>query len=76
MSRPYTDISKIINTNSIKNGSVVASTTVTGLSANNNNNTSNKPSIDSISQKYGNRFYNGILVNILSGDINGGSSLN
>lgn len=62
MSRPFTDITKAITANPIKNGSVVTGTVTTGRSSVNNNYTTNTPDISSISSKYGNRFYNGIFV--------------
>ena len=76
MARPYTDITKAINSNSIKNGSVVGGTTPTGKSYSYNEYVNNSPTISDIQSKYGNRFYNGILVNIITGDLNGGTSLN
>lgn len=75
MSRPYTDIAKAISSNPIKNGAVVGGTTFTGKSYSYNASVNNSPTINSIQQKYGNKFYNGIFVKIVSGDINGGTSL-
>jgi hypothetical protein len=76
MARPYTDITKAISSNSIKNGSVVGGTTPTGKSYFYNEYVNSSPTINDIQSKYGNRFYNGILVNIITGDLNGGTSLN
>jgi hypothetical protein len=76
MPRPFTDIAKAINSNPIKNGSYVGGTTFTGKSNIYNQYVNNNPDIDTIKEKYGNRFYNGILVNIITGDINGGTSIN
>ncbi len=78
MSRPFTDISKIDNSRPINNKNAVCSTTPTGRSSVKTIR-SNFPvnlTIENIQQKYGNRFYNGILVNIITGDLNGGTSLN
>lgn len=75
MSRPYTDISKAISANPIKNGSVVGSTLNNGSSSLQNNSVKNTPALPDIDDKYGNRFYNGVWVNVISGDIDGGTSL-
>lgn len=69
------DIKTAIQANPIKNGSVVTSSSVTGRYSTYNNFVNNNPSIGMIENKYDHRFYNGIFVHILSGDINGGSSL-
>ena len=77
MARPYTDISKVISSNPIKNGTVVGGTTFTGKSYYYNAYVNNNPTINDIEQKYGNRFYNGIFVynlNTLS-EIDGGNSI-
>lgn len=78
MSRPFTDISTIDSTKPINNKTVVCSTTVTGFSAKRivRSNFPVNLTIANIEKKYGNRFYNGIFVNIITGDINGGTSLN
>lgn len=65
MARPFTDISKSISANPIKNGTLVASTTFTGTYSINNNYVKNTPVISDIASKYGNRFYNGIFVNAI-----------
>lgn len=65
MARPFTDISKSINANSIKNGTLVTSTTFTGTYSVNNNYVKNTPTIENIASKYGNRFYNGIFVELV-----------
>lgn len=78
MSRPYTDISAIDPLKPINNITTICSTSKTGYSAKRVT-LSNFPvglSIVNIQQKFGNRFYNGIFVNVVSGDINGGSSIN
>jgi len=77
MPRPYTDISRVDDSRPINNKNAVCSTTVTGYSSIRTIR-SNFPvnlTIENIQQKYGNRFYNGIFTNIISGDLNGGSSL-
>lgn len=66
MSRPYTDITKAINSSPIKNGTAVVSATTTGRYNTYNQYVNNKPIITNIQQKYGNRFYNGILVTIVN----------
>jgi hypothetical protein len=65
MPRPFTDISKSISTNPIKNGTLVTSTTFTGKYSVNNNYVKNTPIIDTIASKYGYRFYNGIFVQLV-----------
>lgn len=67
MARPFTDISKSISANPIKNGTLVTSTTFTGEYSVNNNSVKNTPVISDIASKYGNRFYNGIFVQLVSG---------
>jgi len=66
MSRPYTDITTSTN-NNIKNGSSVTSCTVHGNFNTLNTYVQNYPIIADIEQKYGDRFYNGIFVQILNG---------
>jgi hypothetical protein len=65
MPRPFTDITTSISSNPIKNGTVIASATFTGKYALNNSHVKNTPVISSISSKYGNRFYNGIFVQLV-----------
>lgn len=65
MSRPFTDITKSININPIKNGTGIVGSTVTGKYSTNNTYTTNTPNISSIASKYGNRFYNGLFVKIV-----------
>jgi hypothetical protein len=76
MSRPYTDIARINNDKGINNKAAVCSTLPTGKSSVRiiRPNYPVNLTIENVQQKYGNRFYNGIFVNVLSGDINGGSS--
>jgi hypothetical protein len=66
MSRPYTDIVKI-NNNVIKNGSVVTTCTSHGNFNTLNTYVQNYPLIENIQSKYGNRFYNGIFVQLVDG---------
>jgi hypothetical protein len=65
MSRPFTDIAKSKNSQPIKNGTTITSTTFTGTHNTNNTNVKNTPAISSIQSKYGNRFYNGIFVQLV-----------
>ena len=67
MARPYTDIKKAINSNPIKNGSCVGGTTFTGKSNIYNEYVNNSPDIDTIKEKYGNRFYNGLFIQFTDG---------
>lgn len=67
MPRPFTDIARIKNAEPIKNGTLVTSTTRTGSYNTNNLYVNNQPTITTIESKYGNRFYNGIFVE-LTGD--------
>jgi hypothetical protein len=75
MPRPFTDIARAVINNPIKNGTTIACTTPTGNSSIYSRYVKNDPELGNIQQKYGNRFYNGIFVNVLSGDLNGGTSL-
>lgn len=75
MSRPFTDITTAISNNPIKNGTLLTGTTFTGKTEVSNNYVKNLPSLETIESKYGNRFYNGIFVNIISGDLNSGTSI-
>ena len=77
MSRPFTDISAINPSAPINNIGAVCSTTFTGKSSKLLA-VANYPAnltINNIDNKFGNRFYNGIFVNVLTGDLNGGTSL-
>jgi hypothetical protein len=65
MSRPFTDITKSISSNPIKNGTVITSATFRGRYSLNNNYVKNTPVISDIAAKYGNRFYNGIFVELV-----------
>lgn len=67
MPRPFTDITKSIPSNDIKNGTCVVSATFTGEYGTNNQYVKNTPGINEIDNKYGNRFYNGVFVE-LTGD--------
>lgn len=64
MNRPFTDIAKSTN-NNIKNGSVVTSCTFRGQYNTSNTYVQNYPVITDIQSKYGNRFYNGIFVELV-----------
>jgi len=79
MSRPFTGIQASISGNPVKNGSIVMGTTSTGEFATNSpgvttygtgvinydSRIKTTPTISTIASKYGNRFYNGIFVNVL-----------
>jgi hypothetical protein len=67
MPRPFTDITTAKSSEPLKNGSSVLSTTATGSFSTNNLFVKNTPTISDIQSKYGNRYYNGILVQISSG---------
>jgi hypothetical protein len=76
MPRPYTDIIAIDSSKPINNKTATCSTTVTGYSSRRIIRT-NLPvnlTIANVQQKFGNRFYNGLFVNVLSGEIDGGLS--
>lgn len=64
MPRPFTDITNSKNDQPIKNGSSVTSTTTRGFSSVLNTFVQNYPTISDIQSKYGNRYYNGILVQL------------
>ncbi len=64
MSRPFTDITTSTN-NSIKNGSVVTSCTFRGKYNTLHTYVQNYPIITDIQTKYGNKFYNGIFVELI-----------
>lgn len=66
MPRPFTDIQAAISGNAVKNGSLIVSTTFTGQHSVNDLYTKNYPSINNIYNKYGNKFYNGIFVELTS----------
>lgn len=77
MLRPYTDIGVAVLSNPIKNGSCIIGSTPTGRFQTLNTNVKNTPIIAEIYNKYGNRFYNGILVYMNSSgivEIDGGAS--
>lgn len=67
MARPFTDITKAISSNPIKNGTLLTSTTFTGKYSTNDRTVKNTPNLSSIASKYGNRFYNGIFVQLVDG---------
>jgi hypothetical protein len=65
MPRPYTDITKSISSNPIKNGSVVTGVSFSGSKSTLNTYTKNTPALEDIQSKYGNRFYNGVFVELI-----------
>ena len=66
MSRPFTDITKAIAENPIKNGTIIDSVLKTGYYSKYDRYVKNTPVIEDIQSKYGYRFYNGIFVKVLS----------
>lgn len=60
--RPFTDISYAVSGVAVNNGAVVTTTTFTGKYNTNNYYAKNTPTINTISNKYGNRFHNSIFV--------------
>lgn len=67
MARPFRDIRKSISGNEIKNGTLITTTTVTGVYSLRNTYVSNVPSLGTIDDKYGYRFYNGIFIDGVNG---------
>jgi hypothetical protein len=67
--RPFTDITTSKSDQPIKNGTLVVSATFTGKYKTNDNAVLNVPTVGTIEDKYGYRFYNGIFVT-LTGDQN------
>ncbi len=68
-----TDINVAISGNPIKNGTAIVSTTFTGEYSAINTYAKNTPTITDIENKYDNRFYNGIFVELIgSGTVIGG----
>ena len=65
MPRPFTDITKSISSNNIKNGSVITTTLKTGINTVYNSFVKNTPTLETIQSKYGDRFYNGIFVQLV-----------
>ena len=60
-----TDISKAVDGSPIKNGTVVITTTFTGEYSTIDTYAKNTPTITEIEEKYDNRFYNGIFVQLV-----------
>lgn len=71
MPRPYTDITLAKSNKSIKNGSAVVGVGFTAQYETLDTNVSVNPTILTIQNKYGNRFYNGSMVYVWGG-IDGG----
>jgi hypothetical protein len=65
------DIAIAVSGESVKNGSIVVSTTATGEYSVNDVSVKNTPTMSDIEDKYDNRFYNGIFVNITGSGIIG-----
>lgn len=55
----------------IKNGTAVTSCNRTGHYNTNNNSITNKPILDSFKSKWADRFHNGILVEVVNGNLLG-----
>jgi hypothetical protein len=66
MPRPFTDITNATASTTIKNGTIVVTTTFRGKYSTLNTFVKNTPTISAIASVYGNRFYNGIFVKTLS----------
>lgn len=67
MSRPFTDVTVVNGDQPIKNGTIVGLTTPNGLSSKYNLYVKTAPTINEIYNKYGNKFYNGIFVQLTGG---------
>ena len=67
MPRPYTDIQAAIAENPVKNGTLIASASFTGKYSKSDAYVQDYPTIVDIADKYGNRFYNGIFVELTGG---------
>jgi len=67
MPRPFTDITTVNSSEPLKNGSSISSTKVTGSSTISNMFVKNTPVIEDIESKYGDKYYNGIFVQLAGG---------
>ena len=67
MSRPFTDIAVINSDQPIKNGTIIGLSTPNGLCSKYNLYSKSSPTISEIYNKYGNKFYNGIFVQLTGG---------
>jgi len=69
--RPFTDITKAISANNIKNGTMVVTCARTGFPDAGTivyeRYVLNTPILSDIDDKYGYRFYNGIFINSVNG---------
>ncbi len=65
--RPFTDIQAAISGNPVKNCTVVVGAQQTGQYSLNDSYVKNTPDIETIKDKYGYKFYNGIFVISVSG---------
>jgi len=77
MARPFTDIQILDETKPIKNGTITITCTKEGYYQTYDRFVLNTPVIEDIQAKYGYRYYNGVLVNLLdglSGGIDGGNA--
>ena len=63
--RPFTDIQAAISGNPVKNGTLITGAQLTGQYSLNNNYVQEYPTIAIIDNKYGDRFYNGIFVELV-----------
>lgn len=64
MNRPFTDITTAKSDKPLKNGTIVCLTTPLGSNNLYNFYVKNNPQINEIYNKYGNKFYNGIFVQL------------
>jgi hypothetical protein len=62
--RPFSDITVAITGNPIKNGTLIDTTSKTGHYSHYDRYVLNTPASGTIANKYGNRFYNGIFVQV------------
>jgi hypothetical protein len=62
------DISKAKSDNSIKNGTLITTTSATGTYSKSDAYVQNSPTISDIENKYHARFYNGIFVQTVTND--------
>jgi hypothetical protein len=60
-----TDIQAAISGLPVKNGSAIVTTTFTGQHSSLDTSVQNKPTIIDIENKYDNKFYNGIFVQVI-----------
>jgi hypothetical protein len=69
MNRPFTDITKAKSDQPLKNGTIIGLTTPRGTNKLYNFYVNNTPTINDIYNKYGNKFYNGLFVELAGNQI-------